>query len=267
LGGLKKSDIWNCLADYSQQPIASRMRESGASAYIRAFPTVEAGLAAVRRKEVDVFIGAVTKAAEREKEGLRFTDGYYTFRSALYAHDRQSLEDWAQIPRSIGVIANSTNHWLATALSGEASFGSNLTITAFPSYWALKNSFEDREIDGLLIDSVLGNELLQTKDVGSATSHYKLTGLEQTSAWQEYYKRLGYESEEFAIAIASEHRPGSAWRSFIKGFFYLPADEENVSGSQDLYNPLEAALESPEIQFILPALRQVNCVFPPEELQ
>lgn len=235
---------------------------------IKAFPSVEEGLQALRRKEIDVFVGAVTKAREREHEGVRFTDGYYPFHSVLYTHgDREvSIGEWARTSRTIGVIANSTNHWLATALSGESSFGNHLTIVALPSYWALRSAFENREINGVLIDSVLGYELATTQDAGGS-AHRLVTGLQQTDAWKEYQSRLGYDDEEFAIAVASDDAPQSRRREWLTNFFYLPFHGSTAGSRTDLYAPLQSAIRSNEIQSVLARIRIKNDVPQPYKVQ
>jgi len=225
---------------------------------IVAFPSVEAGLAAVATKQVDVFIGAVTRAAEREV-GLRFSDGYYPFRSALYARRssgaKQSLKDWSQqANHTVGVIGNSTNHWLATALRAEV--GGRISVEPYPSWPNLKDAFIRRDVDGILIDDVIGDEFekeLQPEIV-------RFEDLRQTQSYGQYQKRLKY-GEAFAMAIAAEPQPNTLaqrWIPTIRDLFYLPEVQPPGTGIRDLYAPIQAALRSLAVQEVLPEIKHRN---------
>jgi hypothetical protein len=105
----------------------------------------------------------------------------------------------------------------------------------------------------------MGDDLMSTKDVGGG-AHQELTGLDKTSAWRDYYTRLGHSQEEFSIAVASDGRSRiTKWDRFLD-FFYLPGHGQGSSSTQDLYDPLQAALNSSAIQFALPYLKRLNCV-------
>src|SRR5208337_3443630 len=75
---------------------------------------------ALKHKEVDLFIGSVTSAADRKRNGLVFTDGYLRYETRLYV-DRAdianaggpSLNGWLLgRERRIGVIKGSSNEKL-----------------------------------------------------------------------------------------------------------------------------------------------------------
>ena len=229
---------------------------------IKSFPSVDSGLAALTRKQIDVFIGSVTKAVERENDKVLFTDGYYRFKSALYVHSLRGSEDlfhWARGPRSLGVVKNSTNHWLASALASDSRFETKLSVVAFSSYSMLREAFERQDVDGVLIDSVLGGDLPDATVV---------SGLEKTAAWNDYLNRIGYEAEEFAIAVADDphHQDDNVWhsfRSYFRRWFNLPDTSED---NDSLYDPLQHALRSVAIQELLPELRRRNGL-PTDDLQ
>lgn len=240
-------------AAYRQHKAWEHTESGSLHVAIKPFPSLDAGLAALTRKEIDVFIGSVTKAVERENETILFTDGYCRFQSSLYAHTvkgEDDLEQWAKANRKIGVIQNTTNHWLATALISDDLFQTKLSIVAFPSFASLKSAFEKHTVDAVLIDSILG-ELHKWK---------RLRGLERTAAWTRYYDRIGFDAEQFAIAVADDgHRSKETTSRRIAGYlrklFSLP---DKSADSDSLYSPIERALQSVAIQQTLPALRQQN---------
>jgi ABC-type amino acid transport substrate-binding protein len=247
-----ESFAWNRSRDTEfQLPGLSRAR-------IRPFPSVDAGLAALRRKEIDLFIGALTKASERVTPGLAFTPGYYPFRTALYSHAEkvESLRSWVgkTSTKNIGVIENSTNHWLATDLTGEQDFRNRLIVTPYPSYESLKVAFERRDVDGLLIDSLTGDSLLESDRANVSV----ITGLESTEAWKQYTKRLGYDSEEFAIAVAVDAEPDDHPWQGIKRFFHLEGQPE----ASTLYEVLSNALLSHQFDGLSAALSKANDINP-----
>ena len=152
----------------------------------------------------------------------------------------EQLQDWAGSRRSIGVIENSTNHWLGTALAADPSFNERLSIVAFPTYAALSAAFQRGVVDGVLIDSVLSTDL---KNI-APTTIVKIAGLDKTRAWSEYHRRIGSPDEYFAIAVATEIVPSaggllSEMRRRLMMWMDVPEMPENVGG---LYDPLERAL-------------------------
>jgi hypothetical protein len=236
----------NSIPDYSPHHRGLHVR-------VRPFQSVNAGLAALARKEIDVFIGSVTKAVERENDKVLFTDGYYPFASALYVHsirERERFSQWTKVPRLLGVIQDSTNHWLASALASDSEFETKLSVVTFPSYSTLKEAFERQQVDGVLVDSVLGEDMPDAVEVD---------GLDKTEAWKEYHERIGYKEEEFAIAVASDphHEKEGAWYQLfnrMRKLFGAEQPEDNDS----LYDPLQDALRSPSIHKLLPELRKRN---------
>jgi ABC-type amino acid transport substrate-binding protein len=246
------------------------------------FPTVGAGLEALSRKEIDLFIGSLTKAQDRENDAVVLTDGYYPFRSKLCAHTVQeaaNLKKWLASPRRIGVINNSTNHWFATLLSAETGFENKISVVAFDSFPLLQSAFEEREVDAVLVDGVLLPELLEPDQsavqTNSQAKNHTLTnqdvwvikGLEDTSASKSYHARLGSEGEEFSIAVATDREKTD--KSFFRpvkdlAFNFDLVRLENPDTQMSLYEPLQLALHSYQVVSIRSVLREANNLPPPD---
>jgi ABC-type amino acid transport substrate-binding protein len=231
----------------------------------KSFPSVAEGLDAVSRKEIDVFVGSLTKAQERENDALIFTDGYCSFDSALYAHaaGEEQLGEWLKIDRQVGVIDNSTNHWLATLLAAEFQFPDKLTIVAFPSFPALLSAFERREVDGVLVDDVLSEDLYESRNINAGRRDvYRVRGLDETPAWQAYLARLGAPREQFAIAVARNQprtTPHSKLVGWIFSLFNLDLlDFQSRRLQTGLYEPLQLALHSHQIFQVRERLQTFN---------
>src|SRR5208337_5340629 len=110
-----------------------------------------------------------------------------------------------------------------------------------------------REIDGVLVDD-LAFQLENT---------VALSGLTSTTAWKHYIRRqIGGDGEQLAFAVAIKGwencAPQMNWlRRLVfskEDMLYPPA------ASEELYCPIQQALESDEIQRILPILRMVHHV-------
>ncbi len=238
------------VSDYVKNAGPETEYRQSRSRYIefRAFESVEKGLEALSRGEVDLFIAALTRAKERERSDVKLTKGYYTFHSALYRHGAESMDmdGWVKSAPAagwtVGVIANSTNHWLATRLSGSKKYRDKLTVVPYPSYSELKYSFERRQVSSVLVDSVLGQSLLD-EDPANVS---QITGLEKTDAWCNYIDGLGFDGkEEFAIAVGVDpgdderqcydgRRCGNLWRAMSDAW-------KSVGDNGDLRQALERA--------------------------
>lgn len=257
--------------------LALRQSSPSLTVEIKAFPTVSEGLEAVSRKEVDAFVGSLTKAKERENDAVVFTDGYYDFVTELYAHSVQpgeTLTDWLTVDRRMGVIDNSTNHWLATLLTAEEPFQNKLSVVAFASFPALQSAFERRQVDGILIDDVLCQDLISpdacTKHKFESQDIWPVSGLNRTEAWASYYKRLGYDydKEQFAIAVATDkaQAPPSRLRALDTLFNTTLVRFGGDAPQTGLYEPLQLALHSPQLVSIRSLLRTSNRL-PPERVE
>lgn len=266
----------NASENYKRKQLLSH-RESGRIAVrFKPFPTVGAGLTALSRKEIDLFIGSLTKAQDRENDAVMLTDGYYPFQSKLCAHTIQetiNLKKWLARPKRIGVINNSTNHWFGTLLSAEEGFENKISLVAFDSFPSLQSAFGDRQVDAVLVDDVLLPELLEPDQSlvpanSQAQNHTRtnqdvwiIEGLEKTSASKSYHARLGSEDEEFSIAVATdrEKTDNSFWKSLKDlAFNFDLVPPKNAETQMSLYEPLQLALHSSQVVSSRPLLREAN---------
>jgi ABC-type amino acid transport substrate-binding protein len=272
------SDCYHAVSDYEDKPVGSSVepavRPNQPQLRIRPFTSVGEGLDALGRREIDVFIGSVTSSLKRESNGILFTTGYYPFDTSLYTHRFSSVKPkqgiqydmWSADDRSIGVIENSTNHWLATALAAEAKVEHKLSVVAFPSFGAMASAFNRRTIDGVLVDNVLGCELKQADNPDAIV---EVKGLEETSAWEEYHQRLGVEHETFAIAVATESTPAKGTyieqlgqRVSIHVRKWMNVEEQSHSDVGGLYGELQAALSMANTDRLVSSLKRNNQVCP-----
>jgi ABC-type amino acid transport substrate-binding protein len=160
--------------------------------------------AAVKRKEVDLFLGTATRAGERERSGLRFTSGYFPIETEIYGHAQDvatrslNLSQWLTRDRSVGAISGSTNAYVLDKLikevgssaAGRPPFLSKVEFDSFPS---MEAAMDKGEIDGVIID----DSFVQRKD------WVRISGLKDKAAWHSYLS--GYvhaDREEYAIAVA-----------------------------------------------------------------
>jgi ABC-type amino acid transport substrate-binding protein len=260
---------------HGEMPFSPRSRRNQPRVAIISYASVDDGLAALTRKQIDVFIGSVTSAVQRASDGVVFTEGYYQFDTSLYAHRyssrlsqrSQEYGNWISEKRSIGVIENSTNHWLATSLAADPSVEQKLSIVAFPTYGAMASAFERRAVDGVLMDNVLGCELRKAEIPGAIV---EIGGLDRTSAWAQYHERLGAKHEHFAIAVATDFVPmqGSNIErkekrvdEAIKEWMNQKEVPNDVGG---IHQQLQAALSMVSTTRLKSALQQYNSV-PKEE--
>lgn len=109
-------------------------------------------------KDIDLFVGGITRADAREGKGIQFTTGYLTYRSKLYKrperiNERATIAAWTRIPRKVGVIADSTNEELLDRLLASGAFRylskSSPPISSFPE---LERALDSGAVDGIIID-------------------------------------------------------------------------------------------------------------------
>ncbi|HZT32563.1 MAG TPA: transporter substrate-binding domain-containing protein [Bryobacteraceae bacterium] len=158
-------------------------------------------LSMLKRKEIDAFIGSVTRARGRERSGVTFTRGYFPYQTEIYtiadiASPHVTLSSWLTRRRTIGVIENSTNDWLAGCLT-QAYGKETVTTLRFPSYPALESAMDRGDIDGLIIDGTF---------VSGSKAWTSLAGWKETPAYRSCYladpNHVGFPREELAIATA-----------------------------------------------------------------
>lgn len=196
---------------------------------------------ALRRKEIDLFIGSSTATDSRETNGIRFTPGYLAFESRLYGHAANfvgggaNLGSWLQSKRTVGVIEGSTNEDLLEELckvlnpKHECDDGPLVKIK-FPSFPPMEHAMDLGEIDGVLIDETFVDH----------TDWIPLDGL-HGPAWNNYIKRYIGKTrgrEEIGIAVGVD----DARSSGVRG--------------EELYHALKDALasDSPITKRYIPAL-------------
>ena len=230
----------------------------GIQVIVKPYPSVSDGLNALGRREVDLFIGSLTKARKRERGPVLFTDGYYSFETKLYSKAELGATDlsvWASKKRTIGCISNSSNYWLATLLAAEDKFRNQLTVVTFDTFPEMESAFDRGEVDGILLDDVLEDELREAVAIG---------GLSKTAAWKRYHEdtsNLGFPKEEFAIAVVRDVSEGrdetlNPLLGWFQTLFKTP--EEQLVGDNFLFGQLQSALRSDDVQKkLLPTLRDV----------
>jgi ABC-type amino acid transport substrate-binding protein len=163
--------------------------------------------AAVKRKEVDLFLGTATKAEERERSGLRFTSGYFPIETEIYGHAQdvgmssQNLSQWLTRDRNVGAISGSTNAYVLDKLIKEGGSSArgrtpSLAKEEFDSFPSMEAAMDKGEIDGVIID----DSFVQRTD------WVKISGLKGKDAWRSYLSRYVHSNrEEYAIAVAIDN--------------------------------------------------------------
>lgn len=233
-----------------------RTRPGQVRVSVKPFISVGEGLEVLGRREVDLFIGSLTKAKKRQHGPIMFTDGYFTFETKLYARKEtgeQELSRWARRKPKLGVISKSSNYWLATLLEREKSLKNQITVVTFDTYPALEEAFDRGEVGGALLDDVLGQEL------HDATP---LTGLRDTAAWASYHEdedSLGLPREEFAIAVVldkDDRLDANRTGTFDRLKHLLSPRSDDFISSASLYSQVQQALASDDVRRrLLPNLR------------
>jgi ABC-type amino acid transport substrate-binding protein len=203
---------------------------------------------ALKRKEIDLFIGAVTAASFRERTGILFTPGYLKYETHLYGHALDAvaahfeMQSWLSTKREVGVIESSTNEYLLDQLclrdllcddSTPKKKGLDVRLHkhTFSSFPAMEHAMDRGEVDGVIIDETFVDH-----------DDWKvLGGIQTTAAWKYYIENyLGTPGgEKVAIAVAVEQdRSQEALRH------------------DDLYSALREALsqDSPITTHYLPVL-------------
>jgi len=192
---------------------------------------------ALKHKQVDLFIGSVTSAADRKRNGLVFTDGYLRYETRLYVDGADianahgpSFNGWLLgRERRIGVIKGSSNEKLLDLLSKDRQYRSKLVKIAVDSYPELESAMDGGQVDGVLIDDTFVNR----------QDWIALGGLKNTPAWREYHAGfLGSDYEDIAIATI-----------LGGGYPDRKADTEPAgASSSDLYQALHQVLSDRNIR-------------------
>jgi ABC-type amino acid transport substrate-binding protein len=168
---------------------------------------------ALRRREIDLFIGSVTRARGRQNGGIRFTSGYLPFNSDLYAlpsnipSEDASIRQWLHNRhRTIGVIDHSTNEILLDALmkeadAREASDTPRITKKAYASFPDLERALNESQVNAALIDETLVDD----------PRWKRIPGIREENAFQQTYTSfIGSSKEEAAMATIADRATGDA---------------------------------------------------------
>lgn len=153
----------------------------------------------LQKKEIDMFIGTATKAQAREQGDIRFSDGYYDFRTEVVVKANDPCNDvdcLVKIKSRVGVIQDTTNYKLAELLKEGTK--DRVEVVPFLSFPALENALDEGDIRAMIIDSILADPMISDCDFR------ELPGLEKAHfAWQRYREYIGSQGhEKFGIAVA-----------------------------------------------------------------
>lgn len=156
----------------------------------------------LQRRNIDLYVGALTRAKKREHGDIMFTDGYLTYETELLVDKNESCPDivcLAGESKKIGVVENSTNEWLAGALKQERELD-RLKIVPYRSFPDLENAFEKQDVDAVITDGVMRSTM-------GLIEPRKLTDLKKRDGWEKYLgdnNFIGYQREEFGMAVVSD---------------------------------------------------------------
>jgi ABC-type amino acid transport substrate-binding protein len=169
---------------------------------------------ALRRKEIDLFIGGVTASVGREGRGISFTRPYLTFQSKIYVRTtdlkggRSSLGMWLTRDRLVGAVSGSSNEFLLNEIIAQRKKNKTRPQIkkpdqTFRTYPALESAMDRGELDGILIDETFADHDDWTP----------LADLSQTEpkAYSSYIKTFvgsRFGTEQIAIAVAADN-PGT----------------------------------------------------------
>jgi ABC-type amino acid transport substrate-binding protein len=234
------------------------------------YGSIDEGLRALSRREVDVFVGSVTKAKRRERGLIFFSKGYFRFHSALYvrynAGKVEAFSKWRTRKVSVGVIGNSTNHWLGTQLTTEGGSDNRITLVTFETFAGLERAFEGGDVDGAVVDCMLASRLADASPIG---------GVQGTDAWTAYLNdgdNLGYGKEELGIAMVRDVESNDVTNGTnARHFSWWSDDTKQGNGIQvAVQRALEYVLARPQVMRALQdrngisATLQANCGVSPQ---
>jgi len=152
----------------------------------------------MQRRNLDAFIGALTRATERETGDIHFSRGYVAYDSRLLinggAIGGTTLAEFANSSNpTIGAVENSTNHWLAEELAREYPA---IMVQPFISFAQLETQFETRSVPAIIVDGVMEHSL-------GISARGQITDLTHSQAWRRYLLRIGYCRQYFGIKVGS----------------------------------------------------------------
>jgi ABC-type amino acid transport substrate-binding protein len=222
------------------------------------YESVDEGLRALSRRETDVFIGSVTKAKRRERGLVFFSRGYFTFHSGLFVRTAsEPFSLWSGRKQTVGVISNSTNHWLGTQLTTEGGSDNRITLVTFENFLGLEKAFEDGDIDGAVVDCMLQKRLVDSIPID----------LQNTDAWTGYLHdpdNLGYGVEKLGIAMVRDATTRGVDDAHANHVSWWPAPNDKIKNKiqSSLEQALDHVLATPELMRELRVRNRVSTTIP-----
>jgi ABC-type amino acid transport substrate-binding protein len=120
---------------------------------------------ALKRKDIDMFVGGISRASARQRGGIVFTEPYLYYDTKVYTRSTDAsvaptLSSWLTKTRSVGVIQGSTNEQLLMSLQHTLPEAQRkyLVPQTVPSFPALESAMDAGEVDGVIIDDTFVNE-------------------------------------------------------------------------------------------------------------
>lgn len=154
----------------------------------------------LRKHGIDIFVGAVTKAAARERGGIKFTAGYVLYHTGMWAlradvgSQPVVFHLWNRLPRTVGVIRDSTNDQFVSLLARQARI-SVVRVSAYPD---LEDALDSGRVDAIVIDDTF----VQAEQ----RRHWdRIVGWDHTTAWHSYLRDyIGADVESIGMAVAED---------------------------------------------------------------
>jgi ABC-type amino acid transport substrate-binding protein len=191
----------------------------------------------LQSRNIDLYIGSVTRAKEREHGGVAFTSGYLTYSSEALVNKSEACDTLPCLARKkskIGVVDSTTNAWLADELIKDDK-AAGLQIVTYNSFPELESAFERQEIVGVITDGVMASTM-------GLNEPKELRDLKKNGGWSTYLQdHIGYPREQFAVAVASDA-------------------DQSAPSSDSLLEALNCALSDKPVQTLLHTLYHSNAL-------
>jgi ABC-type amino acid transport substrate-binding protein len=185
----------------------------------------------LQARNIDLYIGSVTRAKEREHGDVSFTSGYLNYDTEALVDKSEScttIQCLASKRSTIGVVESTTNSWLANELRKDGKLA-DLRIRSYKSFPDLEGAFERQEVAGVITDGIMASTM-------GLNEPKTLSELKNNRGWSAYLKdHIGYPQEQFAIAVVSDAR-------------------QNVQSPDRLLNALNCALADQPVQMLVHTL-------------
>jgi polar amino acid transport system substrate-binding protein len=182
-------------------------------------------LPTLERRDVDLVISAMTKTKYREKNGIKFTDGYYQTHQMFIRSDSRDGYPKDLKGKIVGVISGTTNYEAAVFLSSKYGFQID---GSFQNYADIVLALLNREIDFGLIDDVFAHYDLGMK------YHQFGPYLDEELA-QLYKAKFGVKSEKYAIALFNDLNKKNSLLSLVNNILASPEGQRKITELKNLY--------------------------------